>query len=96
MVGIIEALKECVTEDGAVCWRSREYAEKRIRYIDQIARAALDKVEVATTQTPYRMGYAAAQSNPRGINPFRVGTQAHEDWERGFDHATLGDDGAAS
>ena len=42
---LLEALRQCTTEDGAACWKSREYAEKRIRYIDQIARAAIAKAE---------------------------------------------------
>jgi hypothetical protein len=42
---LLEALQECLTDDGAACYRSREYAEKRIRYIDTIARAAIAKSE---------------------------------------------------
>ena len=41
--GLLAALQECLTSDGAACWSKREYAEKRIRYIDQIARAAIAK-----------------------------------------------------
>ena len=44
---LLAALRECITEEGAACWRSREYAEKRIRYIDQTARAAIAKAEPA-------------------------------------------------
>lgn len=40
-----QALQECLTSEGALCWTSREYAEKRIRYMDRIARAALAKAE---------------------------------------------------
>ena len=38
---VLNVLRECITEDGAACWKSREYAEKRIRYISQIALSAL-------------------------------------------------------
>jgi len=42
---LLEALRECITEPGAACWKKREYAEKRIRYIDQMARAAISQAE---------------------------------------------------
>ncbi len=42
---MLEALRECITEPGAACWNKREYAEKRIRYIDQMARAAIARAE---------------------------------------------------
>lgn len=40
---MIEALRQCITEPGAVCWRKREYAELRIKAISDLARATLAK-----------------------------------------------------
>ena len=42
---LVEALKECVTSEGAACWKSRAYAEKRIRYISELAKTALALAE---------------------------------------------------
>lgn len=36
-----EALQECITEDGALAWRSAEFAGQRLEAISNIARAAL-------------------------------------------------------
>ena len=38
---LVEALKECVTDECAACFGSRDYAERRIRYISDLAKAAL-------------------------------------------------------
>lgn len=42
---LVRVLRECVTERGATCWKSRAYAEQRIWYIDTIARAALARAQ---------------------------------------------------
>jgi len=42
---LVEALEECVTDEGARCWESREHAERRIRYVDQLARRLLAECE---------------------------------------------------
>ena len=36
-----EALAECVTDDGAVCFEHREYLARRVSTVSDIARAAL-------------------------------------------------------
>ena len=40
---LLAALQECITDDGATCWNSRAYAERRIRYISDLAHAAIAK-----------------------------------------------------
>jgi hypothetical protein len=38
---LADALEQCITSDGAACWKSKEYMERRINYITELARAAL-------------------------------------------------------
>jgi transcription initiation factor IIE alpha subunit len=41
---LLAALQECLTDGGATCFRSREFAEQRINSITQIARRAIAKL----------------------------------------------------
>lgn len=40
---LLEALCQCVTEDGATAWKSAQFAGQRIEAISHIARAAIAK-----------------------------------------------------
>lgn len=40
-----DALNECITDDGAVCFEHREYLARRVSAVSDIARAALAKVK---------------------------------------------------
>ena len=40
---LLVALGECQTDKGAMAYRSHYYAIRRIEYIDQLARAAIEK-----------------------------------------------------
>lgn len=42
---LLEVLKDCITDKGAACERSHEYAMRRIGAINTRARAAIQKAE---------------------------------------------------
>ena len=42
---LLEVLKECVTDSGALCWDSMEGRSKRIHYISDLVRAAIARCE---------------------------------------------------
>jgi hypothetical protein len=42
---LLDALRECVTDDNAACWKDDESIMRRIMYISRIAREAIAKAE---------------------------------------------------
>lgn len=42
------ALNEAITDDGAAAFGSRDYAERRLREINEVARAAIAKAKITT------------------------------------------------
>jgi hypothetical protein len=42
---MLEALEECITSEGAMAFRSREYAERRIKAINEIVIKAIAKAD---------------------------------------------------
>ena len=46
---LLEALNECFTDDGATCWRSKEFMIRRLQRINWLVKTAIAK---ATGQKP--------------------------------------------
>lgn len=42
---LLQALQECITEDGAAAWQSAENAGRRLEAISNIARKAIAKAQ---------------------------------------------------
>lgn len=77
MTRLENLLKEMISEEGALCFTGREMAERRLRYINDLARKALDivrdagpKQEIGDVHKLIEM--AKSGSLPEGFNQWLV------------------------